>query len=273
MTIGEGFGDLRPAALAALTVEAIGLQGPGTDRQQGVDRFGHVLPHEVVEVTPMQLDRHEPSGLNAPQGVGIAERRMVPGRRCRPRTPQGARGTAGRPARSPPTWTLGLTPPTDLDNFAARFRAPGIAPSPEPVRRRTAFPSVRTRNRGPAPTPPSARRRFRTRRSRRLLDGLATGVLDEARRGVGADREALRADEPRQSPRRLAEAAADIDAASALQWRKTLEHLLGDVVERADEHVPVLLPPLIEHRPTPALPPRWTAQLGPNLAIESLLRG
>ena len=77
--------------------------------------------------------------------------------------------------------------------------------------------------------------------------GLAAGVLDEARRGVGAEREALRADELRQPLGRLAEPAADVDAAPALGRRKAFEDLLGDLVQRADEHLAILLPPLVEN--------------------------
>src|SRR5262249_55292535 len=80
------------------------------------------------------------------------------------------------------------------------------------------------------------------------LGGLATRVLDEPRRGIGSEREARRSDELSQSLRRLAEAAPDVDAAPPLSRRKQLEDILGDLRERADEHLAVRLPPLVEDR-------------------------
>src|SRR5207302_10305032 len=80
------------------------------------------------------------------------------------------------------------------------------------------------------------------------LGGLATGIFDEPRRGIGPEREARRSDELSQPLGRLAEAAPDVDTAPALGWRKQPEDLLGDLRQRADEHLAVRLPPFVEDR-------------------------
>src|SRR5690349_1378864 len=55
VVVGEGLGDLRPTALAVLSVQADQL-GARSDREQRFDRLGHVRAHEVVEVALLQLD-------------------------------------------------------------------------------------------------------------------------------------------------------------------------------------------------------------------------
>ena len=55
------------------------------------------------------------------------------------------------------------------------------------------------------------------------LRGLAPGVLDEVRRGVGAQDEAVGTDELGEALGGLAEPAADVDASPSFRWRETLE--------------------------------------------------
>src|SRR5450759_5115905 len=249
VVVPQGLGDLAPTALTVIAVEADQL-GAGSDREQGVDRLVHVRAHEVVEVALMQLDLVEPGGLENPAGgLGVTEREW-PG-------PAGVGHVLVRAREEPlndllglrPEWALGLAAPADLGEPAAGLER--------------AADRAHSRNRCGEELRPHAREgvvvdgiplsclRIGGLERNVLdprLDGLATRVLDEPRRGIGAEREASRADELSQLLSRLAEAAPDVDAAPTLGRRKELEDLLGDLCQRAHEHLAVRLPPLIQDR-------------------------
>jgi len=98
----------------------------------------------------------------------------------------------------------------------------------------------------PAPQPlPS--QRFSRRAFLTGLGGLAAGILDEPGGGVGAKRESSDSHELSESLSSLAEPAAHVDAASALCWRRALEGLLGDLVQRTNKDLAVRLPALVKN--------------------------
>src|ERR1019366_4369507 len=78
--------------------------------------------------------------------------------------------------------------------------------------------------------------------------GLAAGILDEVRRGVGAERETSCSNELCQSLSRIAKSATDIDAGPAHGRREALEALFGHLVQRAYEHAAVRFPALVKDR-------------------------
>ena len=80
------------------------------------------------------------------------------------------------------------------------------------------------------------------------LGRLKPRVLDKPWRGVRPEGEAVRADQLGQPLRRLAEAAADVDAATARRRREAIKEVLGDLRQGPDEDLAVLLPAFVEDR-------------------------
>src|SRR5207253_6019560 len=195
----------------------------------------------------VQLDLIAPSGLENPaSGLGVSEREW-PG-------PAGVGHVLVRAREEPLNDLLGLRP-----ERAFGLAAPADLGQPAAGLERAAD-RAHSRNRCGEELRPHAREgvvvdgiplsRLRIGGLERnvldpRLDGLATGVLDEPRRGIGAERESPRSDELSQLLSRLAETAPDVDAAPTLGRRTELEDLRGNLCQRAHDHLAVRLPALV----------------------------